>query len=168
MYRESKKKNKDTKDKTDKTKDRKKYKDSDDVPTELNFAFLEVSSYCCGKKGHRSPQCNKKDEIPKNEWAINKTAEAILIQATPQKNSTNGRTQVKPAPGPPLTPSSSMLPFRWMAMNIQMKILNNEMKNWVLLDTGSTVHVFCNEVLVKNIQSTQEQLHITTNAGTFK
>ena len=28
--------------------------------------------YCCGKEGHLSPDCPKKDDIPRNEWAIRK------------------------------------------------------------------------------------------------
>jgi hypothetical protein len=55
-----------------------------------------------------------------------------------------------------------------MEMNIQLQLLNNELKQWVLLDTGSTVHVFCNKLLVKNIQNVPEQLHIKMNAGTLQ
>jgi hypothetical protein len=32
---------------------------------------LEERCYCCGKPGHKLPDCNKKDKIPQNEWAIN-------------------------------------------------------------------------------------------------
>jgi hypothetical protein len=37
----------------------------------LSFAQMEGKCYCCGKPGHKSPQCRFKDK-PKSEWAINK------------------------------------------------------------------------------------------------
>jgi hypothetical protein len=41
----------------------------------LSFAQMEGKCYCCGKPGHKSPQCwfNKK---PKSEWSINKTQQS--------------------------------------------------------------------------------------------
>ena len=42
------------------------------TPT-LSFAHLETRCYCCGKKGHKSPQCKHHNTIPKNKWAIAKT-----------------------------------------------------------------------------------------------
>jgi hypothetical protein len=97
-YQEKKKKNKDTKDK-EKSKENTKTKEKEEVETELNFAQLEGACYCCGKKGHRSPQCTKKDKIPKNEWAINKTAEANFIQAA-SSNQTVASVPIASAPSP--------------------------------------------------------------------
>ena len=37
---------------------------------ELSFTQLEGKCYCCGKAGHRSSQCYKKDQIPQDQWAI--------------------------------------------------------------------------------------------------
>ena len=41
------------------------------------FAFmsLEERCFCCGKKGHKSPQCRLKDVIPKEKWAIRNAAQ---------------------------------------------------------------------------------------------
>ena len=39
---------------------------------ELLFAQLEGKCYCCGKPGHSSEKCFKRDTIPKDDWAINK------------------------------------------------------------------------------------------------
>jgi hypothetical protein len=38
----------------------------------LSFAQMEGKCFCCGKIGHKSPQCRFKDK-PKTEWAINKS-----------------------------------------------------------------------------------------------
>ncbi|WP_371079441.1 hypothetical protein, partial [Salmonella enterica] len=39
---------------------------------ELSFAQLENSCYCCGRKGHLSNKCGKRDIIPRDQWYINK------------------------------------------------------------------------------------------------
>jgi hypothetical protein len=46
-------------------------KDKEEV-TPLSFAHMEGKSYCCGKPGHKSPDCRSKEKIPREEWAINK------------------------------------------------------------------------------------------------
>ena len=42
---------------------------NENVPA-LDF-MMGVRCYCCGKVGHKSPQCWYKDR-PKSEWVINK------------------------------------------------------------------------------------------------
>jgi hypothetical protein len=107
----------------------------------------------------------KNDEIAKSEWSINKTFEATFIQLA-SRTLTENPAPVAATPTPAATATTP--PFGWMAMNIQLQLMTNEMKNWFLLDTGSTVHVFCNNALVKNIRNAQQELNGTTNAGTFK
>jgi len=101
-YQESRKKKQNNAKDKDKEQGKEK-KDKDEMQTELNFAQLEGSCYCCGKKGHWSPQCNKKDKIPRSEWAINKTAEATFIQAA----SNNQSVASLPATTTPASASSS-------------------------------------------------------------
>ena len=36
--------------------------------------------YCCGKEGHLSPDCPKKDEIPRNESAIRKPSKHMQVE----------------------------------------------------------------------------------------
>ena len=43
----------------------------DEEDVNLSFAQMEGKCYCCGKPGHKSPQCRQKDK-PKEQWAINK------------------------------------------------------------------------------------------------
>ena len=42
---------------------------------------------------------------------------------------------------------------------------NAEMRNWVLLDSQSTVDLFCNPKLVTDIREEDDQLILATNAG---
>ena len=37
----------------------------------------ELVCYCCGKKGHSSPDCRHKDRIPRKDWHVNKAMKAL-------------------------------------------------------------------------------------------
>jgi hypothetical protein len=57
-------------------------------------------------------------------------------------------------------------PFGWMACSIVMGKIENTMKEWVLINTASTVNVFCNKEFVRDIRKATP-LVVHTNAGTF-
>jgi hypothetical protein len=57
-------------------------------------------------------------------------------------------------------------PFGWMACSIVMGQITDTMKEWVLIDTASTVNVFCNKAFVSDIKKAT-LLVVHTNAGTF-
>jgi len=47
--------------------------------TGANFAQRDSSKltcYCCGKKGHSSPNCPDKDKIPRDQWYVNRVLNA--------------------------------------------------------------------------------------------
>ena len=54
----------------------------------------EIICHCCGKKGHIAPKCSKKDEIPKNEWHINRAC-SMLAEAEANKGSDDESTRSK-------------------------------------------------------------------------
>ena len=67
-----------------KAKNNEKEEDKKDLTPEqipkLSFAQIEGKCHCCGKKGHKSPNCPEKDNILKPQWAINKTMNATFAQ----------------------------------------------------------------------------------------
>jgi len=64
--------------KQQKKEDNNKQKD-DDSKNETSFAQSTKVPvcYCCGEKGHKSPECPQKDKIPKSEWAIRKAEQHL-------------------------------------------------------------------------------------------
>ncbi len=47
---------------------------ADENPNATSFAQQnqEMTCYCCGKKGHLSPDCDKKNTIPRENWHVNR------------------------------------------------------------------------------------------------
>ena len=55
--------------------DRHTPKDGDNDHNPTSFAqqqARDVTCYCCGKKGHTSNKCSKRETIPKSEWHVNR------------------------------------------------------------------------------------------------
>ena len=67
-----------------------KSKEKDEESTPLSFAQMEGGCYCCGKPGHKSPDCRSKDKTPKDEWAINKAQQHA--QSSSDTGSSSGST----------------------------------------------------------------------------
>ena len=80
--------------KNEKKEKEKETTDKDEGPT-LSFAQLEGKCYCCGKAGHRSPDCYKKSKIPREEWAINKTQMANVVQERESKEEVQEKSTEK-------------------------------------------------------------------------
>jgi len=137
----------------DKQKEKKQEKE-EESPT-LSFAQMEGKCYCCGKPGHKSPQCRKKDSIPKEQWAINvaKKSEQQSHNQTSQSsnNKSNEGQQSSEATG-------------WAGAHIQF-YQAQEMRDVILLDNQLTTTIFCNPDLVENIHESDETMMLTTNAG---
>jgi Reverse transcriptase (RNA-dependent DNA polymerase) len=135
----------------------------EEIP-EMSFAMLEGKCYCCGKSGHKSPSCRLKDKTPKEEWAINKakSTEQSHVNSetkdskdnnTPSNNNNNNNNN-----------NNSNALEGWSGAHVQF-YQADEMKEWIILDNGSTVDLFCNPNLVTNIYTTSETLEISTNGG---
>jgi hypothetical protein len=123
-------------------KESKEGKDTEESP-EMSFAMLEGKCYCC----------RLKDKTPKDEWAINKAKvkEQSHVATEQQKSETKETTETR---------------VGWSGAHIQFQFYQaKEMKEWILLDNGSIVDLFCNPNLVQNIKTTNETLVLSTNVG---
>lgn len=131
----------------------------------LSFAQMEGKCYCCGKPGHKSPQCRHKDK-PKDQWAINKAkATENTSFAQPAESTTT-----PPAPASnaqPSTQSPSTQSVGWIGAHIQC-FQNQDMREWILLDNQSSVTIFCNPRMVSNIREGPEVMKLFTNGGTLE
>jgi hypothetical protein len=63
--------------------------------------------------------------------------------------------------------TTSEVRFDWMAVNIGLAQQQRDMKEWILLDTGSSVNVFCNEKFVNNVVDAEKSIKVHTNAASF-
>lgn len=155
----------------DKDKDKENGSIQDPPITELSFAQMgEGRCYCCGKKGHYSNECNENNN-PKPQWYINKQVNNLAVGGEEENGSQNEQND----DGSRAT-TRSMLTSRWS--NVQVNLTNrginmanavseeDDMKNGILLDSGSTVNIFSNPHLVGNIKYTpDERMEMSTNAG---
>jgi hypothetical protein len=143
----------------------------EEVP-ELSFAQIEGRCYCCGKPGHKSPQCRHKDK-PKDQWAINKTPEIRQVQNVMSEQSAMTHTAddlsavTSPTAATANTNTDQSLPFTWMGVQATQMAQNTRTntKDWILLDSQSSVDLCCNPALVQNITGVDETLVLSTNAG---
>ena len=152
----------------DKGKDRKNEEKEDEDIT-LSFAQLEGKCYCCGKAGHKSPSCRYKDK-PKDEWAINKAqqshAQAVGSDSSTVASTSSGQSASQRLPS---TTDATASQAGWSGAHVELQFYQaSEMRDWILLDNQSSVTIFCNPDMVKNIRpSDSGVMKLTTNGGSI-
>ena len=111
--------------------------------SKLIFCANGRKVYCCDKARHKSPQCWFKDK-PKPEWATN-ISQHSYAQASNTKPKLPNLCQQSNYKQTIQTQRKG-----WAGLHHQLYQQEN-MKKWILLDNESTVTVFCNPGMVKNI-----------------
>ena len=117
-----------------------KYKKQDEdnnksTTSETSFAqFSGVTCNCCGKKGHKSPQCPEKDTRPRDQWAIRRAEQHLQAEADGDddgsiaSHKTSGTNRIFQNKG-------------WSGL--QVNLMNHEddlsMRESITLDNGSTL-----------------------------
>ena len=150
----------------------------------LSFANIEGKCYCCGKSGHKSPQCRMKDKIPREEWAINKAAKKENLHVhtsvnnsdetssnNTNTNSSNSNSTADTASvSTTSTNNSSNTAWTFAQIGQQLSSVKKEkdLENVILLDNQSSEDLFGNSKLVRNIHTVDEALELNTNAGVIK
>ena len=125
---------------------------------------MDGKCYCCGKAGHKSPQCEFKDK-PKNEWAINKKEQSHAQAGKSETETFDPSSSKKSNTNQEKTDHQKK--HEWNGVHYQLYQSRN-IKEWILLDNESTVTIFCNPNLVEGIHETDESLDLVTNAGVLR
>mgnify|MGYP002176679840 FL=1 len=136
--------------------------------SETSFAQGNNKSFtcfCCGKKGHISPECPEKNSRKKDDWAIKK-AELHMQAEHNENDQEDDRSTCSDVA------SASSKRVAWSGLLVVGESLYNEdremgtrLKNWITLDNGSTLSLFSNPQLVEDIRTTDKTLVLATNAG---
>ena len=156
------KQNEDTKEKDDDKKN--------GTGNEQSFAQGNIACCCCGKNDHKSPDCPDKDKIPKEKWFQRKACQNYLKLISGEDDDQSSSQDDKDK-----KPSGKT---GWSGLHVDMSNLHQEcdcsmahksackdMKDCIILDNGSTLSLFANPELVKNMRQTDDKLLLATNAG---
>ena len=145
-------------------KERTRAKDDKDETTKTSEASFAQSNntktcYCCDKKGHMSPKCPEKDKIPREDWVIHKAEQHMQAW---QKKDDDDTSQS----------SKSSKKTGWSGMQVclmdKQKDISSKMKDDIILDNGSTLSIFVNPELVKEIRKSKSTLEMATNKLTYQ
>ena len=118
-------------DKNNSKNNRNKDEKDDEDHTPLSFAQLEGKCYCCGKPGHKSPESQNKEKIPREEWYINKSQHQYIQSSSNDTKSTSASTIATKKEEEPI--------IGWAGMHCSFaKSLN--MRELILLDL-SLIHI---------------------------
>ena len=100
---------------------------------------MEGKCYCCGKTGHKSPQCWMREKTPREEWAINKTQ---LAHNKIESENSNKESN----PPQSVTETKEEQHIGWAGVHIALTQDNDQeeqdLKKLILLDSDSNTTVF--------------------------
>ncbi len=119
----------------------------------------EGKCHVCGSDNHWSNTCPIKETTPKNQWFI-RTGIPLNTQGTTNTNTTEDRQIVPFRQG-----SSGALIHIKEGVNCTQYI--NELKDLIILDTGSSEDIFCNPKYGSSIKSNLQELKLHSNGGTM-
>ena len=112
------------------------------------FASWHTELYCynCGKKGHIGRNCLQRKQSKDKEEKKNRSEKEEAV------NVLNHDDDVE---------EDEHQGMGLMFYHHEGETIN---KNWIILETGSTVDVFCNPNLLDNIRTVNEKINIHCNA----
>jgi hypothetical protein len=118
----------------------------------------DKTCYCCGKKGHISPECKEKNTRKKEDWAFRKAEQHMQAQADTARTDDESTLEIESVQ------SVRSLRVGWNGLliglntqDIKKQSLYNahdlelRLKNCITLDNGSTLSLFSNPDLVQDI-----------------
>jgi hypothetical protein len=127
----------------------------------------DKSCYCCGQKGHMSPECPNKDSIKKEDWAIKKANQHFMEKKaeTHQDDQSEGDNESTTSSLPKKVGWSGLLIEQKQSLYNDDREAKDRLKNCITLDNGSTLSLFSNPELVQDIRTSSKTLSLATNAG---
>ena len=160
---------------------------------EIQYAQIEGKCFCCGKAGHKSPDCRLKTTIPREKWYVHRAKELKKVNeeqhqlaqykaneaarsAASQQNVQNEanqpaeRVENPVAASQVVTQAEEQIPngvMTWMGHQICAAQTRENMKEWILLDSQSSIDLFCNPRMVTDIYYADTLLQLETNGGTL-
>ena len=126
-------------------------------PFKFIFLNLEGRCYCCGQKGHKLLQSCKRDQIPKEQWAIVKVKQSheLQIKESDQNSSSSKESSIS---------STNSKNVGWANLHIIMN-KSTEIKTKILLDSGSSITLFYDDTYCKEIKDANDPIEVHTNGG---
>ena len=172
------------KDKREKEKKKKKdQKAASKDKTVTSFGQHEKVCYCCGKAGHMSPKCNKKNKIPKEKWYVH----TVMQNAQQPKEESTGKSEKTKSSKSKKSEDEGWSGFQYDVCGFaadddsvdsdddgDVFVAGQDgtgkfefLKDSFILDTGSTIGAtIMNPNFVKNIRESTTPVTMSTNAGT--
>ena len=119
--------------------------------------------YCCGKKGHKSPQCPEEDTRPKDQWAIRKAEQHLQAKTNRDVNNSDADKSITSNKTTVTNRNSQRAGWSDLQVNLMNHDNQQSMRETITLDNGSTLSLFCNPELAENIAESKTILKMLSN-----
>ena len=150
-----------------------------DSAAKLSMSFSQLKKKnvcnCCGKT-HALTDCPLRNTTPKQEWHINKLKQTKTVSAYNQivdemKSVMFPNRSTAPTADSSVTSASTTTTYRpdqtWQLFTFVGAGVDSgqDYRNTFVLDSGSSIDLFCNEKFLKNVQPAKDAHTMQTNAG---
>ena len=148
--------------------------ESEDTP-KLSFAQLKQSCWCCGASNHKLGDCPHRHSKDKSKWHINKAKEMKQFNQMRTEINTIMNSQSAPAPAPATSEASNASTDTnssarsatglWQFFNFAGTDKDSALSDTIILDSGSSSHLFCNRNWLTGVQPSTRATNLQTNGG---
>ncbi len=186
-YKDRKKEGKRDRKKDDKSSDK---QEQDTIPKNLSFAQMRNKCYACGGP-HKLNDCSKRNDIPRGQWYINNAKEVKqmkqfqqIVSEINEVDNASGTAASAATNTATESVASNQTPgeqfknaFNWNMFNFFSAEGYNlaaqpdraqALRDTMILDSGSSMDLFCNPSILQNIKPKKKIDSLTTNAGEIK
>ena len=135
----------------------------------LSFANAKVECYNCGEPDHISPNCphpKKKQQEGEKSRKKQITMATMGVNHEPDMSEHESDAESTDLGGCDFL-LNTVGKFQPITSTQQIVLTNNELvpKNWILLDTQSTIHIFKNKEMLQEVKATDTGVRCYCNSG---